>query len=431
MAVKEGEIALVYTSETKGLSEVSEFTSIMFPSEITVSSFTSSGSAYIEVANLDDFYAAETHDEYRGDIRITSTQLQISFTEMRRDGTYKSSRLIYKKSSLSKKFTISTQSGFQTDTFIKLAFPMKIEGSNTYINELISQCMTGNEEFGGIYKCQKNTWKPLNIGVTVEPNNVLSGVSYYDSEGFKEGTLGNPKTRDEFNGFYAGLVKSMHESFKPTDMTQFFAYKQSTLTDTYLPMVGVINTSECSNFNSCFAHSTAVKSLDLSNWITSNATDMFCLLESCSALENVIGLNCWDVSKVTRFSRLARYCSKLKQLDLSTWVNEIATDFSLMFQWDGKLTSLDLRGIKPMSGADVSQMFWGCVSLQFLDVRQFEFTDLTNTDKIFGTNTSSNQQGMLPADCLIIVKDDTQRNWIKNNHSWLINIKTVAEYEAA
>jgi hypothetical protein len=36
----------------------------------------------------------------------------------------------------------------------------------------------------------------------------------------------------------------------------------------------------------------------------------------------------------------------------------------------------------------------------------------------------------VPADCLIIVKDDTQKEWLTNAFSQLTNVKTVAEYEA-
>jgi hypothetical protein len=66
-------------------------------------------------------------------------------------------------------------------------------------------------------------------------------------------------------------------------------------------------------------------------------------------------------------------------------------------------------------------LFRYLTKLELLDVRKGKFSS---------TNLTSIHFADIPANCLIIVKDNTERNAILNKYrSDLTNIKTVAEYE--
>ena len=61
-----------------------------------------------------------------------------------------------------------------------------------------------------------------------------------------------------------------------------------------------------------------IKSLDLSDWKTSNVEDMSYMFSWCTELES-LNLSGWDTSKVRSMTEMFRYCVNLKSLDLSGW----------------------------------------------------------------------------------------------------------------
>lgn len=81
--------------------------------------------------------------------------------------------------------------------------------------------------------------------------------------------------------------------------------------------------------------------------------------------------------------------------------------------------SLDLSGITAKLNR-LNYTFMGCNNLTFLDVRNMNFTELTSPTASFNN---------VPTNCLIIVKDATQKAWFTEKFSTLTNVKTVSEYE--
>ena len=76
------------------------------------------------------------------------------------------------------------------------------------------------------------------------------------------------------------------------------------------------------------------------------------------------------------------------------------------------------------SATTVLNMFTNCVSLQKIDIRDMILTNLVSGyAQMFGS-TNSNR---VPSDCLIIVKNQDQKNWMATNHSRFTNVKTVDE----
>lgn len=117
-----------------------------------------------------------------------------------------------------------------------------------------------------------------------------------------------------------------------------------------------------------------------------------------------------------------------------------------MFGDCANLTSLNLKDIeitcseyyydeatgKNVYGS-VGSCFSGCTSLEFLDIRGITFSSCTqpNDEAIYSClGADYYEENRVPANCLIIVKDDTERNWLLNYYNnWFTNIKTVEEYE--
>ena len=132
-----------------------------------------------------------------------------------------------------------------------------------------------------------------------------------------------------------------------------------------------------------------------------------------------IDLSNFDTSNVYSMKEMFRGCTYLTTLDFSNFNTSNVSDMGGMFRGcETGLTELDLSSFDTSKVTDMNSMFLYTWQLTKLDIRNFTFSSVTN---------SSNMFGGVPADCLIIVKTDTEKAWILNVRSDLTNIKTVAE----
>lgn len=110
-----------------------------------------------------------------------------------------------------------------------------------------------------------------------------------------------------------------------------------------------------------------------------------------------------------------------------TYIPKVSTNRTInnlflnnMFQNCEHVTSLDLSGMVGSVGR-ISNTFNGCSSLQHLDIRGLKISDASLYSATFNS---------VPIDCEIIVKDTTEKLWLATKFPSLINVKTVADYEA-
>lgn len=149
----------------------------------------------------------------------------------------------------------------------------------------------------------------------------------------------------------------------------------------------------------------------------SGAFDSFYILEE-------IDLSKWEFSEtIKNLSRMFSSCNELVKLDIGNLKTTNVTDMNYMFYGCGKLTSLDLSNFETSNVTNMSYMFSYCKNLKMLDIRNFTFDKVTSYSGMFG-DASYNQ---VPSDCLIIVKGETEKQWVLARRSNLTNVKTVAE----
>ena len=119
--------------------------------------------------------------------------------------------------------------------------------------------------------------------------------------------------------------------------------------------------------------------LNLSNWNTSNVTDMANMFLGCTKLTNLI-LSNWDTSKVTDMHSMFENDSSLTNLDVSNWDTSEVTDMSEMFENNSSLTNLDVSNWDTSKVTDMSDMFFYDTNLA-LTVNNGKFADyLVNTN---------------------------------------------------
>lgn len=73
------------------------------------------------------------------------------------------------------------------------------------------------------------------------------------------------------------------------------------------------------SWNSAFANSDSLQTVDLSNLRIADLNDFSSLFANDKNLKSVKGLNTWDTSKINNLTKMFEKCTSLKDLDLSNW----------------------------------------------------------------------------------------------------------------
>jgi surface protein len=159
---------------------------------------------------------------------------------------------------------------------------------------------------------------------------------------------------------------------KVTNFDHMFAHS-------YLTLTGVDNwapSTACTNVNAMF-HSIQNTRIDVSKYNTSKVTVFDQMFQSADKLTKITGLENFDTSAGLGFSEMFRYCSSLKELDLSSFDTTKAKD-GAPASANGSYTTT------------MSDMFTGATSLSKITLGEnFSF----NGD---GTTTDPSHHALLP-----------------------------------
>ena len=112
----------------------------------------------------------------------------------------------------------------------------------------------------------------------------------------------------------------------------------------------------------------SLTSLIINEWDTSNVINMSFMFNDCNSLES-LDLNNWNTSKVVNMEDMFSSCESLESLNISNWDINCVTDMSHMFFNCSSLTNLDLSNWKNIKNeTDMSYMFYNCSALRELDL---------------------------------------------------------------
>ena len=103
----------------------------------------------------------------------------------------------------------------------------------------------------------------------------------------------------------------------------------------------------------------------------------------CKTLTNISSANNWDVSKVTTFSNLFRYCTGLTSVDLSNWKTDSATTLANMFNDCINLTTVNIKNWNVSNVTTISSMFDTCKKLQTLDLSGWNVSNVKGMQRVF------------------------------------------------
>ena len=190
---------------------------------------------------------------------------------------------------------------------------------------------------------------------------------------------------------------------------------------------GVTNVADMFNQTSRYSTANDVV-LDLSGWRCKSYSSF--LNNGNYLMEHLSSLNLSGVVTSATTSMRSMFFSistpNLKKINMNNWDVSNVTDMALMFNFsDRDYTSLelDLSGWVTTSLKDTAAMFSYRCGLSKIDMRNFDFTNVTSYNNMFGKTAYEG----VPNNCEIIVKDDFAKNWITSKFTRLTNVKTVAE----
>lgn len=157
-----------------------------------------------------------------------------------------------------------------------------------------------------------------------------------------------------------------------------------------------------------------IESLD-----TTNITKMTNMFANCSNLIN-LDLTKFNTTNCTDTQGMFNGCRKINNLDFSSFDTSKVTSMYNMFGNCRELTSLNLSSFVTPALKETSNMFYYCSKLMYLDIRNFTFDNIS-------TGGAGSMFYGIPAACEIIVKGETEKQFVLNIRSDLTNVKTVSE----
>ena len=138
-------------------------------------------------------------------------------------------------------------------------------------------------------------------------------------------------------------------------------------------------------FNGCYS----LESLDLSSFNAKKVELMNSTFCTCQELRTIKFSDSQnnkyiDTSKVTDMNDLFRQCSKLQDLDLSSFDTSCVTDMSEMFSSDFALETLDVSSFDTSKVTNMNYMFNNCSALNTIAASDKWSTNSIDTAESYG-----------------------------------------------
>ena len=227
----------------------------------------------------------------------------------------------------------------------------------------------------------------VNVAIEGEARAYIEGnVLTVASEGE---IMANPDCSKMFKGCekIKNINLSNFDTSNTTDMSYMFYYCRN-LTD----IVGIENfsTSQVTNMNSMFTCCDFyLIDLNLKNWDTSKVTDMGNMFEMCYSLTS-LDLSNWDTSQVTNMNSMFANCRQLTSLDLSSFNTRNVTNMKGMFSGSDSLLNLNISTFDTSKVTDMSSMFENCTKLSgSITIMNPNVTSYSGMFRYCSTNSSA------------------------------------------
>ena len=145
------------------------------------------------------------------------------------------------------------------------------------------------------------------------------------------------------------------------------------------------DTSNVIDMSSMFSECTNLESLDLRNLKLSSVTNLDSMFKSCSSLKE-IDLSNLDATSVTTMSSMFFNCTSLTYINLSNIKLGSLKDMSYLFYQCESLSRINLLNLNTETVETMSHMFSGCQALKSLNLSDFDTSSVKDMEEMFSNN---------------------------------------------
>lgn len=224
-------------------------------------------------------------------------------------------------------------------------------------------------------------------------------------------TFTGKNTSYHFSGFKGGSIDL--SNFNTSDVTNMNSMFRDCSSLTSLDLSS-FNTSKVTNIASLFNSCRSLTSLDLSNFNTSKVTDMGGVFYGCSSLTS-LDLSNFDTTNVINMNSIFDSCSSLTSLNVNNFNTSKVTNMSRMFSSCSSLTSLDLSNLTATSLTSANMMFYNCLYITSINLSNFENTKTVSVSQMFQYCSRLSNLNMSKFDFTKISNYSTMFNYVPKN----------------
>ena len=214
---------------------------------------------------------------------------------------------------------------------------------------------------------------------TVAPTASMNAVNIDDEESDYEIKLWLDPT--DKTAYYYTEMEKVYLNRDSSEMFYSLDYQQKIKNILDLDLSN-FDTSNVTDMNGMFEGMSNLTTLDLSNFDTSKVTNMSSMFHGMRNL-TTLNLSNFDTSKVTNMEYMFLGMTNLTSLDLSSFNTSQVTNMYLMFNDMSNLTTLDLSNFDTSKVTDMSEMFSGMSNLTSLNLSNFDTSQVTDMRYMF------------------------------------------------
>ena len=148
--------------------------------------------------------------------------------------------------------------------------------------------------------------------------------------------------------------------------------------------INKINTEKVYKMTAMFQNCNEMEYLDLSDFDTSNATEMGGMFMQCYKLKEIKGINKFNTSNVNSLKGTFQNCREMEYLDLSNFDTSKVIDMRWTF--NGCFNLKEIKGINKFNTSNVNSLkgtFQNCSEMEYLDLSNFDTSNVIDMDSTF------------------------------------------------
>lgn len=185
---------------------------------------------------------------------------------------------------------------------------------------------------------------------------------------------------------------------QPANRGELVHYLQTSINNTDNDFVDLTNV-DCSNIDDLsdifpiLDVPSYIKKIDVTGWEVSNVTNFNSMFASLYFIEEIIGLDTWDMSSALTINSMFYKCLKLKKIDLGNWkLDKIGTgtgisETTLSNVFSGCTNLEEINGIENWDLSKITRtnlVFWGCESLKKVNISNWNLSSCRSINCLFG-----------------------------------------------